>query len=373
MIYLDYAAHTPAAPEVLACLTRMEQRFVGNPLAAHAAGRAARAALDEAARRLAGCFGVSAAEVVFTSGASEANNHALKGLVRAGRHRGRHILSTCLEHPSVSGPLTVLQEQGCEVELIDVRRDGTVDLTHLRELMRPDTVLVSVCLVDGELGAVQPVEEIAALLRDYPGCRFHVDASQAAGKRPVSFEGIDCLTFSAHKFYGPAGCGGLLVRAERAPEPLIHGGRSASAHRSGTPALPLAAAAAEALTLACEHQAQWRRIVEARRAALLKAFRAYPQVRINSPADGSPYILNLSVGHVPGGVFQAALDRRGVCVSVKSACCVPDVPSRPVLAVSRDRKNARCSWRVSLSHLTTQRELDAFLKIFDDCYKELAT
>ncbi|MDR0381475.1 MAG: cysteine desulfurase [Oscillospiraceae bacterium] len=373
MIYLDYAAHTPLAPEALECLVRTERLFAGNPLSAHAAGRAARAELDAVTRRVADCFGARADEVVFTSGASEANNHALKGLARAGRHRGRHILSTCLEHPSVSGPLTVLQERGCEVELIDVRQDGTVDLAHLRELLRPDTVLVSVCLVDGELGAVQPVGEIAALLRDRPGCRFHVDASQAAGKLPVSFEGIDCLTFSAHKFHGPTGCGGLLVRAECAPEPLVHGGRGANAHRSGTPALALAAAAAEALASACTHQAARRRTAETLRAALLAAFRAYPRVRINSPADGSPYILNLSVQGVPGGAFQAALDRRGVCVSVKSACCVPDVPSRPVLAVSRDRKNARCSWRISLSHLTTREELDAFLEIFDVCYKELTT
>ena len=199
MIYLDYSANTPVDEAVLERFCAVERSCPGNANSRHQAGAAAKTAIDEATQSIARSLNVQPAEIIYTSGASEANNFALKSIARLERHHGKHIISTPLEHSSVSGTLTALQEQGYEIDLVDIKQDGTVDLAHLRELLRPDTILVAVTAVDSELGVVQPVTEIAALLKDYPHCHLHVDATQAVGKLPLpSFEGIDTLSLTAH-------------------------------------------------------------------------------------------------------------------------------------------------------------------------------
>ncbi|OLA33224.1 MAG: aminotransferase V, partial [Faecalibacterium prausnitzii] len=255
--------------------------------------------------------------------------------------------------------------------LVDIRRDGTIDLGHLKELLRPDTIAVAMTLVDSELGVVQPVKEISELLQAWPNCHLHVDATQAVGKIPVSFEGVDTMSLTAHKFYGLNGIGLLLKRRKLALEPLIHGGESTTIYRSGTPTVALAATLETALEAAVgELPARTARVKEAN-AFLRDALSKYPKVHINSPENAIPHILNLSVENVKGTVFQRELDAEGVCVSVKSACSSDGLPSRAVFAVSRDRRNALSSWRISLSHLTTQEELDGFLHAFDACYTRL--
>ena len=318
-------------------------------------------------------LGVQPAEIIYTSGASEANNFALKGLARLSRYAGRHIISTPLEHSSVSGTLTALQEQGYEIDLLGVKQDGTVDLEHLKDLLRPDTICVAVTLVDSELGVVQPVQEIAAILKAYPHCHLHVDATQAVGKIPVSFEGVDTMSLTAHKFYGLNGIGLLIKRRNLALEPLIHGGESTTIYRSGTPTVALASSLACALDLAVTDLPGRVGHVAKLNAELRAALSTYPLVRINSPEHAIPHVLNLSVRNVKGTVFQRELDAKGVCVSVKSACSSDGLPSRAVFAVSRDRRNALSSWRISLSHLTTEDEIKAFLQAFDVCYRELTT
>ena len=254
---------------------------------------------------------------------------------------------------------------------MSIGRDGTVDPEEVRELLRPDTVLVALCAVDSELGTVQPVREIAELLAGYPNCRLHVDATQAIGRIPVNFSGIDTMSFAPHKFGGLCGSGVLLKRSRMPLEPQMNGGASTTLYRSGTPALGLAASAALALRLACEQRENRCAIVRRRSERLRRALAAYPAVHINNPEHAVPHILNLSVKNVKGTVFQRALSEKGVCVSVKSACSADGLPSRAVFAVSRDRRNALSSWRISLSHLTTDEEIDAFLAIFDECYHEL--
>ena len=371
MIYLDYSANTPAAPGVLERFCEVERSCPGNANSRHQAGREAKRVIDRATQNIAGLLGAQPAEVIYTSGASEANNFALKGLAKLSRHAGRHIISTPLEHSSVSGTLTALQEQGYEIDLVDIRRDGTIDLGHLKELLRPDTIAVAVTLVDSELGVVQPVKEISEILQAWPSCHLHVDATQAVGKIPVSFEGVDTMSLTAHKFYGLNGIGLLLKRRKLALEPLIHGGESTTIYRSGTPTVALAASLETALEAAVgELPARTARVKEAN-AFLRAALSRYPKVHINSPENAIPHILNLSVENVKGTVFQRELDAEGVCVSVKSACSSDGLPSRAVFAVSRDRRNALSSWRISLSHLTTQEELDGFLRAFDACYTRL--
>ena len=371
MLYLDYSANTPVDEAVLQCFCEAERRYPGNANAHHQAGAAAKAAMNEATRSIARCLGAPPAGIIYTSGASEANNLAVKGLAALGSTTGRHILSTPLEHSSVSGSLEALQKQGYEVELLDILPDGTVDLADLKKRLHPDTVLVAVTAVDSELGVVQPIAEIAELLKAYPNCHFHVDATQAVGKLPVQFEGMDTMSLTAHKFYGLNGIGILVKRLGLALPPLIHGGESTTPYRSGTPTVALACSLALALEKAAAELPVRAATVQSLNDRLRAELACYPKVRVNSPANAVPHILNLSVQGVKGTVFQRELDARGVCVSVKSACSSDGLPSRAVLAVSQDRRNALSSWRISLSHLTTEEELTAFLHAFADCYNTL--
>ena len=359
MIYLDYAAHAPADPAVLERFCDIERRFPANPNSIHMAGKAAREEMARVTEQIAALTGASPAEVIFTSGATEANNLAIKGIAQASRHIGKHIISTPLEHSSVSGSLTALQERGWEIDLLSIGRDGTVDPEEVRELLRPDTVLVAICAVDSELGTIQPVNEIAALLADHPNCSLHVDATQAIGRIPVDFSGIDTLSFAPHKFGGICGSGVLLKRSRMPLEPQMNGGASTTLYQRG---------AHEAEVLLGKIRCA---VVQRHSEKLRRALAAYPAVHINSPEHAVPHILNLSVKNVKGTVFQRALSEKGVCVSVKSACSADGLPSRAVFAVSRDRRNALSSWRISLSHLTTDAEIDEFLSVFDACYHEL--
>ena len=360
MIYLDHAANTPPEPAVLDVLCRTERAFPGNPNAAHPAGQAARAELLRVTDGIAGLLGVRSEELVYTAGATASNRLAIEDLARA--DRPRHVLSTPLEHPSVDRALDVLRRAGHTVELVDVGRDGRVELDRLRALLRADTALVCVCAVDGELGTVQPIRAIAALLRDRPGCRLHVDATQAVGRTALVLDGVDTMSLAPHKCGGLNGSG-LLVRRRGGPAPSDLDG--------GTPALGLAAADELALRLALTRQEERTARVRALNGRLRAALARYPAVRINSPADAVPHILNVSVRGVKGTVFQRALAARDVCVSVKSACATDGGPSRAVYAVVRDRRDALSSWRISLSHRTTDEEIAGFLERFDRCYEEL--
>ena len=235
MIYLDYSANTPADPAVLKAFVQTESSFFGNPNSAHPAGVSARKKIAETTDAIADLLKVRASEIIYTSGASEANNLAVKGITRTQRNYGKHIISTVLEHPSVSGPLTWLQEQGYEIDLVDIGQDGKIDIGHLKELLRDDTILVAATAVDSELGIIQPVKEISQIVKAKPNCRLHVDATQAIGKIPFSFEGFDTVSLAAHKFYGLNGSGILYKRKDVVIDPLIHGGSGATLYRSGTP------------------------------------------------------------------------------------------------------------------------------------------
>ena len=254
MIYLDYTANTPADPDVLDAYLAAERRYIANPNSTHIAGQEARAEMERVTQSIAQHLGVQPAEIIYTSGASEANNLALKGIAHASRHIGKHIISTQLEHSSVGASLSALQQQGYEIDLLDIVRDGRVGLDQLRELMRDDTILVAVCAVDSELGTIQPIREIAGIVKPYPGCRLHVDATQAVGKTDFWLDGVDTMSFTAHKFYGPNGIGALYKRRGLVIEPQISGGASTTIYRSGTPTLGLAVSLDAALTKALAGQ-----------------------------------------------------------------------------------------------------------------------
>ncbi|MCD7863050.1 MAG: cysteine desulfurase [Lachnospiraceae bacterium] len=371
MIYLDYAANHPSEEAVLQRFCEAERALIGNANSSHPAGEASREEMERITASIASLMGAENAEVIYTSGATESNNMAIKGIARARRHLGRHIISTPLEHASVSASLTYLQEQGYEIDLLDIGRDGRVDLEHLKDLLREDTVLLAVTAVDSELGTIQPLEGIKEILKSFPNCALHVDATQAIGRVPVAFSGLDTLSLAPHKFGGLNGSGLLLKKRGLVLEPLLHGGVSTSLYRGGTPTVSLAASVETALRLAIENREDHVQKVTELSNELKNALSAYPKVRINSPSDAVPHILNLSVDGVKGTRFQSALADHGVCVSVKSACSSDGTPSRAVFAVSRDRRNALSSWRISLSYRTTEEEAREFLQIFDTCYYEL--
>ncbi|MBQ8134363.1 MAG: cysteine desulfurase [Clostridia bacterium] len=371
MIYLDYSANTPVNEIVLHRFCEVTNQYPGNANSKHTAGAEALKLQNQVSQNIAGMLNILPEEIIYTSGASESNNLAIKGTARTQRHTGKHIISTPLEHPSVSAPLTSLQEQGYEIDMVNIGRDGKVDLEHLSYLLRKDTVLVTICSVDSELGTIQPVEAIRSILNDFPDCRLHLDATQAVGKIPVDFHTADTISFAPHKFSGLVGSGVLVKRKSLILEPLIHGGSGTTLYRSGTPTVALNAAAETALSLSLSAMETNYARVRKLNGLLRDEFAKYKDITINSPQDGVPHILNISVDGIKGIQFRDKLSEYGVCVSVKSACSSDGLPSRSVFAVSRSRKNALSSWRISLSHLTTEEELFEFIEIFDKCLKEL--
>lgn len=372
MIYLDYAANTPVDEGVLLTFIEVTRNYIGNPNGNHQEGRKAKEYMEEMTQKSLKLLGAADMEMIYTSGASEANNLVVKGLQRAYRENGKHIISTALEHSSLSAALTHLQQLGYEIDFIPITEEGMVDLTMFREMLRKDTLLVSVSYVEGELGVKQPIAEIAKIIKEQGATSFlHVDATQAVGKIPLQLEGIDLLTFAPHKFFGMNGCGVLLRREGVLLEPLIHGGKSYSIFRSGTPVPAFAGSIYEALRLNYDNMEEtYNRLLEMKN-YLIHFFQTLDQVYINSTKESLPHYLNLSIRGVKAIEIQKKLDDYGVCVSTKSACSVENTPSRAVMAISKDKKRAMSSIRISLSAMTTFDEIKEFETIFKKCHKEL--
>lgn len=371
MIYLDYAANTPTDEAVLQTFCDVTRRYIANPNAPHALGAEAGDCLMQSTRQILDLLRLKNAEVIYTSGASEANNLAIKGCAEKYKNRGKHVITTYLEHSSVNGAFEAIQNAGFEVEYVDIGPDGLVDLDHLRSLLRADTILVSICYVDSEIGLTQQVGQIRDLLSGYPNCRLHTDATQAIGKMPVDFDNIDLISFTPHKFYGLNGAGVLIKKEDVLLEPQIHGGISTTPYRSGTPALGLIAATAKALELAVPQTDARIAYVRDLNTTIRTALARYSKIKINSTEQSSPYILNISIPGVQTDLLRDELAKREIYLSTRSACCAPNTPSRPVYALTKDRKRAMSPLRVSLSHLTMTQEAEQFLEAFDACYDEL--
>jgi cysteine desulfurase len=367
MIYLDYAADTPVCEPVLSAFLSAAREYGANPNSGHAMGLWAKRRLDEATEHIAGMLGAQPEEIIMTSGATEANNLAILGAAHAYQSRGRHLITSPMEHASVTGPMTALKSEGFELDFMKVKPDGQVDTAHLKSLLRPDTILVSLCSVDSEAGVIQPLDAVREVLAGFPNCRLHVDATQAVGKLPVRLDCADLVTLSPHKFYGITGSGALIARGGIRLTPLWHGGSGATPYRSGTPALALAVAMEAALEEALKHLDARLEIVCGLNGKLRQALGNLPFVTLNSPESASPYILNFSVANIRARELIALLSERGICVSSKSACCAPAAPSHPVMAMTNDRRRSLNTVRVSLSHLTTQDEIGTFLHELQKC------
>lgn len=373
-IYLDYASNTPVDKDVLNTFNEITLKYFANPNSTHILGKVTNKKIQETTENIIKELSKKAnldenMEIIYTSGSSESNNLAIKGIAKSYKENGKHIISTFLEHSSVSSPLTYLKEQGYEIDIVNITNEGKVDLEHLKSLIRKDTILVSICYIDSEVGIVQPIEEIAKIVKEYPNCFFHVDCTQAVGKINIDLKNIDLISFAPHKFYGLNGFGALIKNKEIVLEPLINGGASTTIYRSGTPVIGQICALEKALEISFNNLEERKKYVKNINKKLRENLSKYKDVKINTISDENPFILNISVNGVKATEFKNKLEEYGVCISIKSACTITITPSRIVMAMTHDRKRALDSFRISLSHLVKESEINKFLEIFDKCYK----
>ncbi len=361
-VYLDYAATTPVRPEVLAAMLPCFTENAGNASSLHQVGQRAKRALESARQTVATAIGAEPSEIVFTSGGTESDNLAIIGTVLAVRGRGKHLITSAIEHHAVLNTCEYLETQGYEVTYLGVDRHGAVDPEALRASLRDDTALVSVMLANNEVGTVQPVAEIARLAHAR-GALVHTDAIQAIGKMPVRVDdlGVDLLSLTAHKFNGPKGVGALYIRRGTPIRPLLHGGHHEDGMRPGTQNVAGSVGLAEALRLAVQEQDAESQRVGALRARLEAGIlQRIPQTTTNGhPGRHLPNILNVSFAGIEGESLLLALDVKGIAVSTGSACAAGATEPSPVLrAMGLPRDLALSALRFSLGHGTTEEEID---------------
>ena len=371
MIYLDYSATTPVRDEVLDSFSKCSREYIGNPNSLHTLGVKSKEIIDAATNQIKELLNLSDVDIIYTSGSSESNNLAIKGICNKYKNRGKHIITTPLEHSSIYGPINYLIDQGFEVSFVKLDSNGLVDLEDLKKLIRDDTILVSINAVNSEIGIRQPIEEIGELLSMYPKIYFHADLTQAIGKIKIDTKNIDLFSFTAHKFYGIKGIGCLVKKDKIVIEPLIHGGKSTTIYRSGTPMPALIVSLAKALRLALENlDDKYNKVLELNK-YLKEKLSTYDLVRINSNDACIPYVLNISVLGVKPETMLHALESDDIYISTQSACSASNNLSKAVLSVTNDEERASSSIRISLSSLTTKEEIDTFLKSFKKHYKKL--
>lgn len=371
MIYLDYSATTPVDKRVLSTFNKVCLEYPGNSNSLHRLGASAKELEDYATKSIYELLNLSDHEIIYTSGASESNNHVLKGVCSKYQNRGKHIITTLLEHSSIISTVNHLANQGFKVDYVKIQDDGRVDLDHLKQLLTNDTILVSICAVDSELGIRQPLEEISAIIKEYPKCFFHVDCTQALGKINLNFNYMDFASVSAHKIFGMKGIGLLIKKKNIIIDNLIHGGKSTTNYRSGTPALPLIVSTMKAIDLIIPDINKNYNYVTELNKMIVAELKNYPDISINSTNNSICYTINLSLNNIKPETFVHALDEYGIFISTKSACSSTNTMSDAVYAVTKDRNRAMQSIRISLSYLTTKEEIEEFLDKFRICYEKL--
>lgn len=361
MIYLDYSATTPVNKEVLDSFVKATENYIGNPNSLHSLGVDAKNLIEEATNQIAALLKVKPNEIIYTSGASESNNTAIKGVCSKYANRGKHIITTSLEHSSVVAPLAYLQKQGFVIDCVSLNSDGTINLDNFKSLLNDDTILVTIASVNSEIGIKQPIDEIGKIVKQYPKCIFHVDATQSIGKEEIQFNNIDLVSFSAHKFYGIKGIGCLLKKEKLVIDPLIHGGKSTTSYRSGTPSVALIVSLAKALRLALENfNNKYDHVLELN-TYLKDNLKNIKNIHINSNDKCIPHILNVSIKGIKPETMQHALEKRNIYISTQTACSASNTRSQSVYALTNNNEYAETSIRISLSYLTTKEEITTLI------------
>lgn len=361
-IYLDYSATTPVDPRVAEKMIPWLTEHFGNPASrSHAYGWEAEKAVEDAREQVASLVGADPKEIIWTSGATESNNLAIKGAAQFYKGKGKHLITLKTEHKAVLDTVRELERQGFEATYLDVKEDGLIDLETFKQALRPDTILVSVMLVNNEIGVIQPVAEIGEICRD-KGIVFHVDAAQAAGKVAIDMRTlkVDLMSFSAHKAYGPKGIGALYVR--RKPrvrlEAQMHGGGHERGLRSGTLPTHQIVGMGEAFRIAREEMGAENERIRMLRDKLLNGFKDMEAVYVNGDLDSRvPHNLNISFAYVEGESLIMAI--KDVAVSSGSACTSASLePSYVLRALGRNDELAHSSIRFTIGRFTTGEEID---------------
>jgi len=360
MVYLDYSATTPVDERVIESYSKACRDYIGNPNSLHKLGLEAKKVIDASTNQIADILKVKSSDIIYTSGASESNNTVIKGIAFKYKNRGNKIISTELEHSSIIAPLNYLSNLGYDVEFVKLDENGRVDLDDLERLMDDKTILVSIASISSELGIKQPIKEISNIVRKYPKCFFHSDMTQSLGKEVVDLSLVDFASFSGQKFYGMKGVGLLYKKESIVIDPLIHGGKSTTIYRSGTPALPLIVSISKALRLIYEDFDNKQKSIKEVHDYLIDKLNEL-DVDINSNSYSINQIVNFSLKNIKGEVMLHALEQDDIYVSTQTACATGDY-SFSIYALTNDKNRARNSIRVSISHLTTKDEIDKFIE-----------
>jgi len=370
-IYLDNSATTPLAEEVIAAMEPYYAVEYGNGSSLHRFGRRARAAIEEARASLAETIGAEPSEIVFTSGATEADNLAIKGLAFAHPEK-RHIITSRIEHHAVLHACRWLEGRGYEVTYLDVDRNGRVDPEAVRGSIRDDTLLVSIMAGNNEIGTIEPIGEIGEICKER-GVPFHTDAVQAYGKIDIPTGAVDLLSISAHKLNGPKGVGFLYVRTGIRLSPLLSGGGHERGLRSGTENVPGIVGLAAAARLAFSERGTVVPRLRGFRERLIEGVMRIPGVRLNGDRTESlPHIANFSFAGIEGESLVMRLDERGIATSTGSACSSPSLePSHVLVAIRVPLSMAHGSLRISTGRQTTEEEIERFLAVIPEVVEEL--
>ena len=366
-IYLDYAATTPVDPVVFEAMKPYFTEMFGNPSSVHSCGQEVRDAIEVARGQVARMIGAEPSEIVFTSGGTEANNQALKGIAFSLKDKGNHIITSTLEHHSVSETCEYLEKAGCEVTFIPVDKFGMVDPSDIKKAITKKTILISIMHANNEIGTIQPIAEIAHIARA-AGVYFHTDAVQTAGHLEINVKklGLDFLSMSAHKLYGPKGTGALYIRDGIQIESLLRGGAQEQGRRASTENVPGIVGFGKAAGLAtAEMKKEMAREIELRQKLISGLQEKIKDTFLNGhPSERLPNNANLSIYGIEGEAILLNLDLENICVSTGSACSSGNMePSHVLLAMKVPAEIARCSVRFSLGRWTTEAEIDKVLQV----------
>ncbi len=373
MIYLDYSATTPVSYDVLDTINKVSKEYIGNPNSLHGLGLKSRELMQSATKQIADIFGVRENELIFTSGSTESNNLALIGVALANRKKGKHIITSKLEHPSIYAICDYLMTLGFEISYVKNDADGLIDFDDLKKLVREDTILVSICAVNSEIGVRQPLKMIRQIIKkENFGTLFHSDMTQAIGKISINLHDVDLASMTAHKIYGPKGIGLLYKDSNVNIEPLIHGSGKENKLRPGTPSLPLIAAYSKAIRLANVDLEKRERFINLLNEKIVQHLAKYPNILINKTKYSIPHILNISLMDVNPEPFINAMSKHEIYLGTNTACASGDL-STSVMALYNDLPRAKHTIRISLSYLSTTDEINKFLQYFDEEYQKLQT